>query len=75
MNEDNIRMENVMEKYMKNKYIVIFPDKTLMMFNSLRQIENYIDVSASTISKKLKNVDRCTCKTTGTDYVYGVISL
>ena len=47
----------------------------MMMFNSLRKIEKYIDVAASTISKKMKNIGRCTCKTKGTDYVYGVIAL
>mgnify|MGYP006166031337 CR=1 FL=1 len=70
---DEIKTETSMENYIKNKYVVIFPDKSLQMFNSLRNIEKYINVSASTISKKLKNNKRCVCKTKGTDYVYGII--
>ena len=72
---DDIRSETRMEEYIENKYIVIFPDKTLQMFKSLRSIEKYINVSASTISKKLKNENKCVCKTKGTDYVYGVIQI
>jgi len=72
MNEE-IRTETSMEKYLKKKYIVIFPDKSILMFDSLRNIEKYINVSASTISKKLKNNNSCVCKTKGTDYVYGII--
>ncbi len=70
---DEIRTEKNIEKYLKKKYIVIFPDKSILMFESLRNIEKYINVSASTISKKLKNNKRCVCKTKGTDYVYGII--
>tara|TARA_S200000501_G_scaffold267482_1_gene251186 strand:+ start:50 stop:277 length:228 start_codon:yes stop_codon:yes gene_type:complete len=72
---DDIRSETRMEEYIENKYIVIFPDKTLQMFKSLRDIQKYINVSASTISKKLKNQSKCICKTKGTDYVYGIIQI
>ena len=44
------KMEDFIEKY---KYVVIFPDKQPKLFKSLREIENEISVSASSISKKL----------------------
>ena len=39
----------------KYNYLVIFPDKKVELFKSLRDIQNSISIDSSTISKKLKN--------------------
>ena len=39
----------------KYNYMVIFPDKKVELFKSLRDIQNSISIDSSTISKKLKN--------------------
>ena len=46
------KMNNFIEKFC---YIVIFPDKKVEIFKSLRDIQKSICVDASTISKKLKD--------------------
>ena len=38
----------------KNKYLVVYPNKQPVLFKSLRDIENDILISVSTISKKLQ---------------------
>ena len=60
-------MEDFIEKY---KYVVIFPDKQPKLFKSLREIENEISVSASSISKKLKQSKNCVCQSKGTDFYF-----
>ena len=51
-----IILEQDMEKYIhKYKYLVIFPDKKVELFKSLRDIQNCICIDSSTISKKLSN--------------------
>ena len=50
-----IRNGEEMYKYVnKNKYLVIYPNKNAVLFKSLRDIENDILISVSTISKKLQ---------------------
>tara|TARA_B110000977_G_scaffold63674_1_gene86615 strand:+ start:1698 stop:1916 length:219 start_codon:yes stop_codon:yes gene_type:complete len=45
-----------MEKYVnKYKYLVVFPDKKVELFKSLRDIQESISIDSSTISKKLSN--------------------
>ena len=39
----------------KYNYMVIFPDRKVELFKSLRDIQNSISIDSSTISKKLKN--------------------
>ena len=43
-------MNNYIKKY---NYMVIFPDKKVELFKSLRDISKSISIDASTISKKL----------------------
>jgi len=38
----------------KNKYLVVYPNKQSILYKSLRDIENDILISVSTISKKLQ---------------------
>ena len=47
--------EKMNEFIIKMSYIVIFPDKKIELFKSLRDIQKAISVNSSTISKKLKN--------------------
>lgn len=54
----------------KNKYLVVFPDKGIKLFQSLRKIESEISISASTISKKLKNENHCVCQSKGNDFIF-----
>lgn len=51
-----ITKESDMEKYInKYKYLVVFPDKKVELFKSLRDIQQSISIDSSTISKKLNN--------------------
>ena len=51
-----ITLEKDMEKYIKKyKYLVVFPDRKVELFKSLRDIQNSICIDSSTISKKLNN--------------------
>ena len=51
-----ITREKEMEEYLsKYKYVVVFPDKKVELYKSLRDIQNAISIDSSTISKKLKN--------------------
>ena len=51
-----ITLEKDMEKYIKKyKYLVVFPDRKVELFKSLRDIQNSICIHSSTISKKLNN--------------------
>lgn len=51
-----ITKERDMEKYInKYKYLVVFPDKKVELFKSLRDIQQSISIDSSTISKKLSN--------------------
>jgi hypothetical protein len=65
-----ITREQDMEKYI-NKYIyfVIFPDKKIELFKSLRDIQNSISIDSSTISKKLSSGENM-FSAKGTDYVF-----
>ena len=56
---NKINSEEEMEKYIKNKYLVIFPDESLKLYSNLRNIEEEILIASSTISKKMKGSDRC----------------
>jgi hypothetical protein len=68
---DNILSFNELKKYIeKKKYMVVFPDKSIKLYNSLRNIEKDINVSSSGISKKIKEKSFCYCKAKGTDYNY-----
>ena len=52
----SMRYEKDMKDYVKKyNYLVIFPDRKVELFKSLRDIQNSISIDSSTISKKLKN--------------------
>lgn len=56
MEAEHIKDEKKMEKYInKNCYLVVFPDLSLKLFKSLREIQSDISIDSSTISKKLAN--------------------
>jgi hypothetical protein len=59
-------MENYINKYI---YLVIFPDKKIELFKSLRDIQNSISIDSSTISKKL-TIGENMFSAKGTDYVF-----
>lgn len=56
MEAELITNEAKMKKYVnKNSYLVVFPDLSIKLFKSLRDIQSDISVNSSTISKKLAN--------------------
>ena len=67
---NKINTEEEMKIYVKNRYLVIFPDKSLKLYSNLRDIEDDILVSSSTISKKMKGNDNCICEAKGTKYIF-----
>ena len=70
-----ITMEHEMEKYIKKyNYLVIFPDKKVELFKSLRDIQNSICIDSSTISKKLNNNENMFTPK-GSEYVFYIKQL
>ena len=67
---NKINTEEEMKIYVKNRYLVIFPDKSLKLYSNLINIEDDILVSSSTISKKMKGNDNCICEAKGTKYIF-----
>lgn len=56
MEVNMIKNESIMSEYInKHNYLVVFPDLSLKLFRSLRQIQSEISIDSSTISKKLAN--------------------
>ena len=53
----------------KYNYMVIFPDRKVELFKSLRDIQNSISIDSSTISKKLKN-DEHIFTAKGSEYIF-----
>ena len=52
---ESLKEKDMIEYVKKYNYLVIFPDKKVELFKSLRDIQNSISIDSSTISKKLKN--------------------
>ena len=67
---ETIKTEEDMNKYIKNKYLVVYPDKSIKLYSSLREIEYDIMISSSSISKKMKGTDNCICEAKGTKYIF-----
>ena len=44
---NKINIEEDMKIYVKNKYLVIFPDESLQLYSNLRDIEQDILISSS----------------------------
>jgi|TARA_B110000285_G_C15023591_1_gene562933 hypothetical protein len=65
----------VKDHIQKNSYLVIFPDKKIELFSSLRNIQDAISVDSSTISKKLKEQDYNYFKAKGSEYVFFIHKL
>ena len=66
-----IETENDMNDFFKQaKYMVIFPNKQVDLFNSLRKISDEICIDFSTISKRLNEKNPCICKSKGTNYIF-----
>ena len=70
-----ITLEKDMEKYVKKyKYLVVFPDRKVELFKSLRDIQNSICIDSSTISKKLNNNENIFTPK-GSDFVFHIRQL
>ena len=70
-----ITLEKDMEKYVKKyKYLVVFPDRKVELFKSLRDIQNSICIDSSTISKKLNNGENIFTPK-GSDYIFYIKQL
>ena len=66
----SMTMEKDMIAYVnKYNYMVIFPDRKVELFKSLRDIQNSISIDSSTISKKLKN-DEHIFTAKGSEYIF-----
>jgi len=61
--------KDMIEYVKKYNYLVIFPDKKVELFKSLRDIQNSISIDSSTISKKLKN-DEHIFTAKGSEYIF-----
>ena len=73
--ESHIVSEQEITNYMnKMHYMVVFPDKKIELFESLREIQTAICIDYSTISKKLKK-DEHTFIAKGTGYIFFIKKL
>ena len=73
--ESHIISEQGMTNYMsKMRYMVVFPDKKVELFESLRHIQDAICIDYSTISKKLKK-DEHTFIAKGSEYIFFIKKL
>ena len=71
-----ITNENKMKEHIsKNNYMVIFPDKKVELFSSLRKIQNAISIDSSTISKKLKIQEYNYFQAKGSDFIFYIRKL
>jgi len=59
----------------KHSYMVIFPDKKVELFSSLRNIQDAISIDSSTISKKLKDKGYNYFMAKGSGYVFFIHKL
>ena len=77
--EVRINTEDEMLDYVNKKYLVIYPDQTIKLYSSLRQIEKDTLISSSSISKKISSLrygnDWCICISKGTKYVFYIKKL
>jgi len=74
---NKIENEDDMLKFIKNKYLVIYPDQSIKLYSNLRDIENDILISYSSISKKINENENnyCICEAKGTKYIFYIKKL
>tara|TARA_Y100000592_G_C5340156_1_gene253817 strand:- start:330 stop:569 length:240 start_codon:yes stop_codon:yes gene_type:complete len=71
-----ITSERKMKEFVQKKsYVVIFPDKKVELFSSLRKIQDAICIDSSTISKKLKETPFNYFKAKGSDFIFFIQKL
>lgn len=74
-----INTEDEMIDYVNKKYLVIYPDQTIKLYISLREIEKDTLISSSSISKKISSMrygkDWCICISKGTKYIFYIKKL
>jgi hypothetical protein len=74
-----INTEDEMLDYVNKKYLVLYPDKTIKLYSSLREIEKDTLISSSSISKKISSMrygnDWCICVSKGTKYIFYIKKL
>ena len=74
-----INSEDEMIDYVNKKYLVIYPDQTIKLYSSLREIEKDTLISSSSISKKISSkkygLDWCICVSKGTKYIFYIKKL
>ena len=59
----------------KMKYLVIYQDRSSLLYHSLRDIAKDIKVDSSTISKNLKNNNFCYCSSKKTNLLFYIQKL
>jgi len=62
--------EEFIEHIKKQKYMVIFPDKSCKMYENIRDVAKDTSIDHSTIFKKLKNDVHTFCYAKGSDYIF-----
>ena len=70
-----LKNENEMNEFIeKYRYVVIFPDRKVELFKSLRDIQKQICIDSSTISKKLKEQNNF-FKAKGSEHIFFIKTL
>jgi hypothetical protein len=65
-----------MNRYVTSlKYLVVFPDKTIKFYKSLRKIAEDISVDYSTISRRLSEENPCICSSKISGFIFSVQKL
>ena len=78
-----IETEKQMREHMKKfKYFVVFPDQSVLLYKSLREIAQEIFIPHCTLSKKIREKEQtnnfelgCVCESMTTGYVYYIVKM
>jgi len=65
----------IYEYVKKNNYLLVYPDETIKLYKSLREIESDILVSSSALSRAFKEEDHCIVTSSTTNYNYFIKKL
>ena len=75
MSEKQLTTETQMKNFIKKyNYLVVFPDKKVELFKSLRNIQQSISVDSSTISKKLSSGEHIV-QAKGSEYIFYIMKI
>tara|TARA_Y100000287_G_C14067503_1_gene279090 strand:+ start:417 stop:650 length:234 start_codon:yes stop_codon:yes gene_type:complete len=74
-NMTDMNYTKIYEYVKKNNYLLVYPDESIKLYKSLREIETDILVSTSSISRALKEEDYCIVTSSTTNFTFFIKKL